>query len=259
MRLKKFVAAFAVTALACAMLCMAGCGSTGMLVEEGELHVALHPGYAGFEELDEQGNYTGVDVELAQMLADDMGLTLVIDNMDFDSVIPAVKSGTKVDMGISGITITDERSKDITFSTPYYSDDQSITVLDTEKYTKDNYKEALNQEGIVIYCQQGTTGETYAKENFPNATITAIPGITEVFTVLSTGKCDAVVQNAAPTKSLISQSFTDLTVIDSVATGETYGVAMNQDNQELIDQVNSLIEKYQNDGSLEALLVKYGV
>lgn len=252
MKAKKILAVALCGMLAVAALCLTSCG------EKKELKVALNSGYAGFEVLNDDQTYSGLDIELAQMIADEMGLELKIENMEFDSVIPAVKAGTKADLGISGITITDERAKEITFSEPYYTDSQAISVQEGSEYTKENYKEVLNQPGIVIYSQLGTSGESYAKENFPNAEVKGIADISAMFAALGSGQCDAVVQNAAPSKNIVA-NFDNLTIIDTVVTGEEYGIAIQQGNQELIDQVNALIIKWKEDGTLEELCVKYGV
>ena len=259
--MKKFaiIAACAVLALG-VLCCAAGCGGAKKekLIDKTKLQVATHPGYQGFEELRDDGTYYGLDIEISQMIADELGVELVIQNMDFDSVVPSVKAGTKADMGAAGITINDDRKKEITFSEPYYYDNQAIVVQDATKYTKENYAADLNKEGVVIFCQTGTSGEAYAQENFPNATIKNVPDIGSLFTTLSTGQCDAVVQNAAPARNIV-KNFSNLTIIDTVATGEEYGLAMNQQNQELIDQVNALIKKWKADGTLDKLCEKYNV
>ena len=251
----------AILAVASLALCAVGCskgGEKSKLIDESKLQVALNNGYEGFEELRDDGSYYGLDIELAQMIADELGVELVIQDMEFDSVIPAVKAGTKADLGISGITITDERSKEITFTEAYYSDDQAIAVVDDGKYTKENYKEALNQEGVTIYCQLGTSGEAFAQENFPNAEIVGIPGISEMFATLAAGKCDAICQNNAPTRNIVG-NYSNLAIIDVVATGEEYGIAVNKDNTELLDEVNALISKWKEDGTLDQLYLKYNV
>ena len=261
MKTKKILAVIVCAALVATIGVLAGCSGNAKskLIDEGTLKVALNNGYEGFEELNpDTGEYSGVDIDLATQLAEDMGVELEIVDMEFDGVIPAVKAGTQADLGISGITITPDREKEITFSDPYYSDDQSITVPVGSKYTAENYAEDLNKEGVKIYAQLGTTGEDYAKEHFPNAEIVAIPGIAECFTTLAAGNCDAVVMNAAPTKSIVGKSYTGkLQVIDTVATGEEYGIAVNKDNKELLDEVNELLAKYKEDGTLEGWIQKH--
>ena len=116
----------------------------------------------------EDGEYKGFDLELAQAIADDLGLELKIENVDFDTIVPGVASGTKYDMGIAAITATPEREKEVGFTDSYYMDDQAIvTMADNTEITGDNYADALNAEGVKIAVQSGSTAEAFAKENFP--------------------------------------------------------------------------------------------
>jgi len=258
--MKKIIAVAACAILAAAMLCLVtGCSGSSKLLDSKKLQVATHTGYAGFEMLnDETGEYYGYDIDLAKKLAEDLGVELEIHNVDFDAALSSVQSGKGADIAIAGITITDERKKTMAFSDAYYSDDQAISVVDTAKYTKENYEEALNQEGVKIYVQQGTTGMSYAKEHFPKATITPVDDIVVLFTTLSTGQCDAVVQNAAPTLQYKSQ-FSNMTIIATIATGEEYGIAINKDNCALLKEINELLAKYAKDGTLEQLQIKNNV
>ena len=142
---------------------------TMQLVTDGTLTIGTSAEYEPFEYM-EDGEYKGFDLELAQAIADDLGLELKIENVDFDTIVPGVASGTKYDMGIAAITATPEREKEVGFTDSYYMDDQAIvTMADNTEITGDNYADALNAEGVKIAVQSGSTAEAFAKENFPNA------------------------------------------------------------------------------------------
>ena len=97
-------------------------------------------------------------------------------NIDFDGIIPAIVAGGQADAGLSGISITPEREDQVDFSEPYYVDNQAVAVMaDNADITEDNAAEALNQEGVKIAVQSGSTGESFAAENFPNARARLVP------------------------------------------------------------------------------------
>ena len=96
--------------------------------------------------------------------------------------------------------------------------------------TKDNAKEELNKAGVIIAVQSGTTGETYCRENFPNATIQPYGNSTDSFAAMQAGQATAVCTNAAVVKKMLSEAYSDAQVVIEVATGEEYAVAVNKDN-----------------------------
>ena len=123
---------------------------TMQLVTDGTLTIGTSAEYEPCEYM-EDGEYKGFDLELAQAIADDLGLELKIENVDFDTIVPGVASGTKYDMGIAAITATPEREKEVGFTDSYYMDDQAIvTMADNTEITGDNYADALNAEGMKI-------------------------------------------------------------------------------------------------------------
>lgn len=88
---------------------------------------------------------------------------------------------------MSGFTVTPEREEQIDFTDAFYIDDQAVAVMKDEDITEENAAEALNQEGIIIAVQSGTTGETYAQENYPNATIQPYGNSTDCFAAMQSG------------------------------------------------------------------------
>ena len=101
---------------------------TMQLVTDGTLTIGTSAEYEPFEYMND-GEYKGFDLELAQAIADDLGLELKIENVDFDTIVPGVASGTKYDMGIAAITATPEREKEVGFTDSYYMDDQAIVTM----------------------------------------------------------------------------------------------------------------------------------
>lgn len=232
---------------------------TMQLVTDGTLTIGTSAEYEPFEYM-EDGEYKGFDLELAQAIADDLGLELKIENVDFDTIVPGVASGTKYDMGIAAITATPEREKEVGFTDSYYMDDQAIvTMADNTEITGDNYADALNAEGVKIAVQSGSTAEALAKENFPNAELVPFKNATDCFAAVQSSQANALVTNRSVAAQLVATSFSNEQVIKQISTGEEYAIAVNKDNTALLDALNDSIAKLTEDGTVDELMTKYNI
>lgn len=232
---------------------------TMQLVTDGTLTIGTSAEYEPFEYM-EDGEYKGFDLELAQAIADDLGLELKIENIDFDTIVPGVASGTKYDMGIAAITATPEREKEVGFTDSYYMDDQAIvTMADNTEITGDNYADALNAEGVKIAVQSGSTAEAFAKENFPNAELVPFKNATDCFAAVQSSQANALVTNRSVAAQLVATSFSNEQVIKQISTGEEYAIAVNKDNTALLDALNDSIAKLTEDGTVDELMTKYNI
>lgn len=232
---------------------------TMQLVTDGTLTIGTSAEYEPFEYM-EDGEYKGFDLELAQAIADDLGFELKIENVDFDTIVPGVASGTKYDMGIAAITATPEREKEVGFTDSYYMDDQAIvTMADNTEITGDNYADALNAEGVKIAVQSGSTAEAFAKENFPNAELVPFKNATDCFAAVQSSQANALVTNRSVAAQLVATSFSNEQVIKQISTGEEYAIAVNKDNTALLDALNDSIAKLTEDGTVDELMTKYNI
>ena len=232
---------------------------TMQLVTDGTLTIGTSAEYEPFEYM-EDGEYKGFDLEVAQAIADDLGLELKIENVDFDTIVPGVASGTKYDMGIAAITATPEREKEVGFTDSYYMDDQAIvTMADNTEITGDNYADALNAEGMKIAVQSGSTAEAFAKENFPNAELVPFKNATDCFAAVQSSQANALVTNRSVAAQLVATSFSNEQVIKQISTGEEYAIAVNKDNTALLDALNDSIAKLTEDGTVDELMTKYNI
>lgn len=232
---------------------------TMQLVTDGTLTIGTSAEYEPFEYM-EDGEYKGFDLELAQAIADDLGLELKIENVDFDTIVPGIASGTKYDMGIAAITATPEREKEVGFTDSYYMDDQAIvTMADNTEITGDNYADALNAEGVKIAVQSGSTAEAFAKENFPNAELVPFKNATDCFAAVQSSQANALVTNRSVAAQLVATSFSNEQVIKQISTGEEYAIAVNKDNTALLDALNDSIAKLTEDGTVDELMTKYNI
>lgn len=263
----------ATTALVAAL---AGCGSSSTsttsassaaastkassytLVESGKLTIVGNWFFPPFESMNEKtGVAEGFDLDVAQAVADKLGLTLnVLPSVQFDTLVPMIKRGGKADIAISGITITDERLQEIDFSTPYLDSNQSIVVKST---STDKSAAALNVAGKKIAVQSGTTGEEWARENLTNATIVPLDDVIQAMTGVQTGLYDAVCADLPVTSYLINTSYKDLVIPDGcqIATGEQYGIVVSKDNAGLTTAINKALADMKSDGTMDKLETKW--
>ena len=261
-----FVAAVSAAAGA---LALAGCGSskTGAsaadasadaasytLVEDGKIIVASDLANPPLDYVENNEN-KGFEVELMGAIADKLGLTCeYLPAMKFDAIIPLIKQGGKADVGVSNFTITDERKAEIDFTDAYLDSNQGVvTRSDAEK---DN-AEALNAADVKIACQSGTTGETWAQENLPKATIVSLDDPVQAVTGVSTGLYAAAAADLPVMSYLCSQSFTDCKVAIEVPTGEQYGIVVSKDNPGLTSAINDALAELEADGTIADLQIKW--
>ncbi len=267
MKFKKLAVLLA--AVACvASLALVGCGGGSdeaapadgdqaaaaadfQLLNEGKLTVATSPDFPPFENIVD-GEYVGLDMEIMKAVAAELGLEFNPVVVQFDGIIPALQSGGQADVAISGMTITPERQEQVDFSTAYYVDDLAIVVVSGGDITADNVDEALNAEGMTIAVQSGTTGESYANENFANANTQPYGNATDTFAAMQAGQANAVITNKAVAEAMLA-SYEDCEIVKAIATNEEYGIAVPKGNEALLNAINDAIAKLQADGTIDSL------
>ena len=226
------------------------------LLNDGTLVVGLSPDYPPFENL-EGDELVGFEVDLGKALAEELGLEYENKNLQFDAIIPAVVAGGQVDIGMSGFTVTPERAEQIDFTESFYIDDQAVAVMKDEGITKDNAESALNQEGVIIAVQSGTTGETYAQENYPNAVVQPYGNSTDCFAAMQSGQANAVCTNKAVVEKMIKDAYQNAEIVATSATGEEYAIVVSKDNPQLTEALNAAIQKLKDNGKIDELIAKW--
>jgi ABC-type amino acid transport substrate-binding protein len=160
-------------------------------LNEGQLTVGMNLQFEPQMYLDESGEPAGYDVELLNMLAPDLEAELNIQNIDFNGLIPGLQS-EKFDMVSVGLSATPEREQVVDFTRAYVPYAQVVAVADGEADSVTS-PEDLNNPDATITALQGSTAETLAKEEFPEATVSGFPEQNAAFLEVATGRADAVV------------------------------------------------------------------
>lgn len=227
-----------------------------VLLNDGVLTVITSPDYPPFENL-ENGETVGYEIDLYKAVADKLGLELEIVPLQFDAIIPAIAAGGQGDVGASGFSVDPERAQEIDFTESYYIDDQAVAVMDDSGITEDNAEDELNKEGVIIAVQTGTTGEAYAQENFPNATIQGYGNSTDCFAAMQSGNATAVCTNLAVVERMLTTAYSDARIVLQIATGEEYASAVAKDNPALTAAINEALAELEADGTIDQLQDKW--
>lgn len=203
-----------------------GAESDYELVAPGKLTVAISPYFPPFESMVDD-EYVGIDVEVAKALAKKLGLEAEFKDIQFDAIIPTIVAGNMADVGISAFTVSPERASDVDFSESYFVDGQAIAVMKGSGVTEANADKALNEKGMVIAVQSGTTGASYVKENYPEAKVQSYSNFIAAFADMQAGRIDAVCTNKAVVEKMLADSYPNAVIVKSIATGEEYAIAIS--------------------------------
>ena len=200
-----------------------------------------------------EGNVTGFDVAMMNEIGKRIGVTVEIEDMDFDGIIPAL--GSKIDVAATGMTITDERKESVNFSDPYYDATQSVLVSeDSTIATEDDLKNAS-----AIGVQAGTTGETVARGINDAATV-SVKSFNQAVADLVNGKNDAVILDQVPAEAFATSYTGQLKVLDGSQFNfdtEQYGIAMPKDDEVMLNAINGALAAMKADGTYDTLVEQY--
>ena len=190
----------------------------------------------------------GIDVEICRAVAQKLGKEFQAETVDFDSVIPAVISG-KADLAAAGITITEDRKKNVDFSIPYVK--TGIVVI----YKKSNpFKDKAQLKGKKIGVQGGTTSETYVLEQLKQEPDRS-RSPAEACAALKSGRVEFVIADIDPAKNCVKGE-SDLALSDFI-TSEEYAVAIRKGQPELLKAINETITELKANGKLAKWIADY--
>lgn len=222
-------------------------------ITEGKLTMATNAFFPPYEYYEGE-KIVGIDAEIAEAIAKKLGLELVIDNMEFNSIITAVTTGA-ADFGLAGMTVTKERLKEVDFSISYASGVQAIVVKEGSAITTvdDLYAEGTTTK---IGVQLGTTGDIYASDDFGSDRVTQYNNGNEAILALQKGDVDCVIIDNEPAKAFVAAN-EGLKVLDTAYAEEDYAACFAQSNDALCSAVNAAIEELISDGTIDAIIEKY--
>lgn len=203
----------------------------------------------------ENDKIIGIDAEIAAEIAKKLGMELVIEDMEFNSILDAVASG-KADFGMAGMTVTEERLQSVDFTDSYATGVQVVIVKeDSDIATIDDLT------GKKIGVQLSTTGDIYASDTpenggFGEENVEKYSKGAEAVVALTQGKVDAVIIDNEPAKAFVAAN-EGLKILETEYTTEDYAIAFAKNNTELKDKVNTALNELIADGTVQKIIDKY--
>lgn len=224
-------------------------------VTDGKLTMSTNAKFPPYEMIKDDGSFEGIDVEIAQKIADKLGLKLVVDDMGFDAALQAAQDG-KSDMVMAGVTVTDERKAVMDFTDSYANGVQVVIVKNGS-----TIKNIDDLKGKMIGTQKGTTGYTYCSDTVENGGfgedhVTAYDDGASAVQALVNGQVDAVVIDSAPAKEFVKAN-AGLTILSTDYTNENYAIGVKKGNTALLNAVNTALKELIADGTVKSIVDKY--
>lgn len=253
MKLKKLVSVLLVAAC---VFSLAACGSKDDSKDSGDskkdskdtLVMATNAEFPPYE-FHEGDDVVGIDADIARAIGEEMGMEVKIEDMAFDSIIPAVTSG-KADFGAAGMTVTEDRKKNVDFTDTYATATQVIIVKEGSDIAGPD-----DLTGKKIGVQLGTTGDIYA-DDIEDAKVERYNKGFEAVQALTQDKIDAVVIDGEPAKEFVAEA-DGLKILDEAFTEEEYAIAVAKDNDDLLKKMNEALASLKESGKIDEIVAKY--
>ncbi len=222
-------------------------------VTAGKLTMATNAYFQPYEYY-EGDKIIGIDAEIAAKIAEKLGLELVINDMQFDSILTAVSEGS-ADIGLAGMTITEKRLESVNFSISYASGVQAIIVKEGSAITHvdDLYAE---DAAYKVGVQLGTTGDIYCTDDFGEELVTSFTTGNEAVNALLGGDVDCVIIDNEPAKAFVANN-EGLKILETSYADEDYAACVSKENTELLKAIDTAIAELIADGTVDAIVSKY--
>jgi len=213
-----------------------------------ELIMVTEGGFAPYEYYD-NGEVVGVDVDIAQDIANHLGKKLVVKDVDFDSIINELNSG-KADFAAAGMSITPERLQEVDFSIEYVVSNQVVIINKNNPVTVD---ELYNKK---IAVQLGSIAEQYVRKNYPKAELVLQKKYLTMVEGLKSNKVDLIIMDNLPAQDIVAKN-TNLQILDGYLFSDRYGIAVKKGNTDLLYSINEVLNNLIATGKIEEYVINH--
>jgi polar amino acid transport system substrate-binding protein len=242
--MKKLRIIIAIVLIVGVVLAFGACGQGGK-----KLTMATNAAFPPYEYY-EGNEIVGIDAEIAALIAGKMGMELEIQDMEFGSIIAAVQTG-KVDMGMAGMTVNEERLVSVDFSDTYAVGKQVIIVPESSDIASPD-----DLADKIIGVQESTTGDIYISDEFGDDAVQRYNKGTDAVQALLQGKVDAVVIDNEPAKAFVNAN-EGLKILETEYALEDYAIAVKKGNTDLLNKINKALAELSESGELQKIIDKY--
>lgn len=274
--MKKLIAVtMALCMLVSAVCLLASCGGK----DDNTLVMATNAAFPPYE-FKTGDKIEGIDAEIAAAIAEKLGMTLKIEDVDFGAVLTGVSEG-KYDMGMAGITVNDTRKKTMDFSITYATGVQVIivndgsaiaTLNDIWNFDENGDPVSLKNPDIKVGVQQDTTGDIYSSsaikgwgfndlnedESIKVDRVIRYKTGADAVAALKSGKVDCVIIDNEPAKSFVkANEGIHILEGDNEYAIEDYAICVKKGNTELLEKINKALEELKDDGTIDGIINKY--
>ncbi len=220
---------------------------------DGILTVGTNAEFPPFEYVGDDGEPDGFDIALIKAIGEKLGVEVQVENMEFDSLVASI--GSKVDVSIAGMTVTEERQQSVDFSDSYYEAVQYVILPEGSEIAT-----AADLEGKAIGVQLGTTGDFIASDDIADAQVSQYNKGMDAVNDLINGKVDCVIIDKNPALVFASKFEGQLTAVDGAEFGfepEEYAIAIPKGDAALVAQINTALAEIKTDGTFDELVETY--
>ncbi len=226
-------------------------------VNQKTLVMATNAQFPPYEFKDGDG-FAGIDIEIAEAVAKKLDMKLEIADVKFGAIVGGVQSG-KYDMGLAGMTITEERLESVNFSDSYATGIQAVIVKEDSSIKK--VGDIKSDGSMKVGVQQDTTGDIYAsdvpeKGGFNEENVIRYDAGADAVQALKVGKVDAVIIDNEPAKEFVKAN-EGLKILDEKFTEEDYAACFAKENTELLNNFNKALAELKADGTIDSIIAKY--
>lgn len=226
------------------LLFITGCGK-----DDDTLVMVTEAGFAPYEYY-ENGEIVGVDIEIANEIANALGKKLEIKDIAFDSIVNELKSG-KADFAAAGMSITPERLKEVDFSIEYTTSRQVVIVKKDSSITSVN---DIYDKKVAV--QLGSVADLYFSEDYPNTELVRQKKYLSMAEDLKANKLDLIVMDELPAKQIVTNN-PELKILNGYVFEDTYGIAVKKGNTELVKKINEVLTRLMNENKIEEYIIKH--
>lgn len=220
---------------------------------DGVLTVGTNAEFPPFEYVDDNGEPDGFDIALIKAIGEKLGVTVEVENMEFDSLVSAI--GNKIDLAIAGMTVTEERQESVDFSDPYYDALQYVIVPEGSEIASFD-----DLAGKAIGVQLGTTGDFIASDDVKDSKVSQYNKAVDAVNDLINGRVDCVIVDKNPALVFEGQFPGKVKALDGAQFGfevENYAIALPKGDAVFAEQVNKALEEIKADGTFDKLVADY--